>query len=200
VQDESHRFGQLARVVADGRRAQWEKTCEEQDALMARRAAHNPYVEDAVLAAIPSVLSKPARIVSERKRANDMRLVLEKIQATGGLPRSGVMGNHCDMRDSDDVVKDVPSQPTVLAQSAGASTSSSTSLTASSSSALTLPCSTMAATAPTLMATRVIGMARLGLSARSPLSDIICGGIGCARKIDLDTYQSESNRKLSLSL
>jgi hypothetical protein len=94
VQDDSHRLGQLARVVADGRRAQWEKTCEEQDALMARRAAHDPYVEDAVSAVIPSVLSEPARIVSERKRADDMHPVLEKIQATGGLPRSGVMGNH----------------------------------------------------------------------------------------------------------
>jgi hypothetical protein len=114
VQDDSHRLGQLARVVADGHRAQWEKTCEEQDALMARRAAHDPYVEDAVSAVIPSVLSEPARITSERKRADEMPPLLETIQATGGLPCSGVMGNHRDMRDSDDIVKDVHGPPKLL--------------------------------------------------------------------------------------
>jgi hypothetical protein len=114
VQDDSHRLGQLARVVADSHWAQWEKTCEEQDTLMARRAAHNPYVEHAVSAVIPLVLSEPARITSERKRADEMRPLLEMIQATGGLPRSGVMGNHCNMRDSDNIVKDVHGPPKLL--------------------------------------------------------------------------------------
>jgi hypothetical protein len=81
---------------------------------MACHAAQNPYVEDTVMAAIPSGLSEPARITNKRKRAEEMCPLLELIQATGGLPRLGVMGNHHDMRHSDNIVKDMHGQPKLL--------------------------------------------------------------------------------------
>jgi hypothetical protein len=99
----SKSIGQLARIIADGRRAQYERACAEQDALQAKRASHNPYVETSVTAGIPSTLDEQPRIVSERKRAERSRPVLEAIGSVGaeahGLPVSSRTGSHRDMRD-----------------------------------------------------------------------------------------------------
>jgi hypothetical protein len=55
------RVGQIARAVADGRRADWLRACDEQDALLARRAAHDPYVEPELTAGIPATLNASLR-------------------------------------------------------------------------------------------------------------------------------------------
>jgi hypothetical protein len=54
----SKSIGQLARIIADGRHAQYERACTKQDALQARHTSHNPYVETSVTAGIPSTLDK----------------------------------------------------------------------------------------------------------------------------------------------
>jgi hypothetical protein len=107
----SKSIGQLARIIADGRRAQYKCACAKQDALQSKRASHNPYVETSVTAGIPSTLDEQPRIVSERKRAERSRPVPEAISSVGaeahGLPVSLRTGSHrdaCNRQELDDAV------------------------------------------------------------------------------------------------
>jgi hypothetical protein len=102
---------QLARIIADGRRAQFKRVCTEQDALQAKCASHNLYAETSVTMGIPSTLDEQPCIVSERKCAEWACPVLKAIgfvsAVAHGLPVSSRTGSNrtmCDREELNDVV------------------------------------------------------------------------------------------------